>query len=236
MALTKSKVDQLGERLRQGAHTDDDLRLLDQYRRSFGEAYHAVVQTLLRLRQAPTGRPAKSTGAIIAKLRRESIRLSQVQDIAGCRIVVEHVPAQDELVQALSVAFPKMAVIDRREKPSNGYRAVHLVVEAAGSLIEVQVRTSLQHLWAELSEKAADVLDPLIKYGGGPSDLQADLMAFSGGVAYIEGEEERYLRAGPFGQAPKALAQHKAHFVAALKELIDGIDRLRTMEDEPCSS
>jgi len=32
---------------------------------------------------------------------------------------------------------------------------------------KIQVRTSIQHKWAELSEKVSDILDPSIKYGGG---------------------------------------------------------------------
>ncbi|GAC1306974.1 MAG: hypothetical protein NVSMB21_10350 [Vulcanimicrobiaceae bacterium] len=39
-------------------------------------------------------RTAKSTSSIVAKLQRESTRLSQIQDIAGCRIVVPTIAAQ----------------------------------------------------------------------------------------------------------------------------------------------
>jgi putative GTP pyrophosphokinase len=64
--------------------------MLDEYRRSFGSAYDAVVNGIRdNLGLEPTGRPAKSTGAILAKLRRERIRLTQIQDIAGCRIIVD---------------------------------------------------------------------------------------------------------------------------------------------------
>jgi hypothetical protein len=43
-SFSKTKVDQLGDRLRKGNITDDDLRLLDNYRRSFAGAYEAVVE------------------------------------------------------------------------------------------------------------------------------------------------------------------------------------------------
>lgn len=36
-----------------------------------------------RLKLEPTGRPLKTTQAIVEKLRREKTRLSQMQDIAG---------------------------------------------------------------------------------------------------------------------------------------------------------
>ena len=160
--LSKTQVDKLGDRLRKGDITEADLRLLDDYRRSFSEAYEFVVRAIRNdLGLEPTGRPAKSTTSIIEKLLRESIRLSQVQDIAGCRLV-----EQNGTVTLLQKLFQGVTVVDRRKNPSHGYRAVHLIVRHEGKLVEIQVRTSLQHLWAELCEKEADVFDPLIKYGG----------------------------------------------------------------------
>jgi hypothetical protein len=41
--LSKTQIDKLGERLRKGNVTEDDLRLLDEYRLSFSEAYEFVV-------------------------------------------------------------------------------------------------------------------------------------------------------------------------------------------------
>src|SRR5262249_52796129 len=149
-----SLVDRLGERLKKGPATEFDLRLLDDYRHSFGSAYSQVVQVLRgQLTLEPTGRPAKSTPSIVAKLRRETIRLSQVQDIAGCRVVLPGALEQDRAIQAICEAFPYADVVDRRAKPSHGYRAVHLIAEIHKKSVEIQVRTSLQHLWAELSEK-----------------------------------------------------------------------------------
>src|SRR5205814_6139582 len=126
----------------------------DDYRRSFSEAYEFVVGAIrIKLAVEPTGRPAKSTTSISEKLLRESIRLTQVQDIAGCRLIVPEMADQDRLVASLKTLFESASVVDRREHPSHGYRAVHVVVKKSNKLVEIQVRTSLQHLWAELSEK-----------------------------------------------------------------------------------
>ena len=73
MALSNTQVDRLGDRLKKGSHTESDVRMLDEYRRSFGEAYDAVVGTLREGGAFPTGRLAKSTMSIVEKLRRESI-------------------------------------------------------------------------------------------------------------------------------------------------------------------
>lgn len=190
MKLSKTQIDRLGDRLREGPLSDSDLRILDDYRRSFGEAYEEVVGTIReRLKLEPTGRPAKSTGSIIEKLRRESIRLSQVQDIAGCRIVLVDVAEQDRVVMLLRDVFPDSSVVDRRLHPSYGYRAVHVVAHVSGKLIEIQVRSSLQHLWAELSEMFSDVLDPNIKYGGGKNEIQKMLRIVSDLVKDFEMDE-----------------------------------------------
>jgi len=169
--------------------------LLECYRRSFGDAYQEVVRIIRERDQSLTGRPAKSTASIAEKLLRESTRLSQVQDIAGCRIVVTDVMEQERVVASLRADFPSPSVIDRREKPSHGYRAVHIVAEISGKPVEIQVRTSLQHMWANLSEKCSDVLDPTIKYGGGPVEWRNFLGKISKSVEAYEEFEKKHSEA-----------------------------------------
>lgn len=196
--LTKSQVDRLGERLRAGRHSEEDLRLLDEYRLSFQQAYQHVVEVLrVKLNLTPTGRPGKSTSSIIEKLRRESIRLSQIQDIAGCRIVMaediesidEHAERSILVNEVLCAEFPNARVLDRTLEPSHGYRAVHVIVHAENKPVEIQVRTIMEHLWAEISEKLADLVDPELKYGGGPEEFRRTLMDLSEVVGDMEGPE-----------------------------------------------
>ena len=183
IALSHEKVDQLGDRLRQDL-TEDDLRLLDSYRRSFSAGYEGVNATIrgrlkYALKSPLTGRPAKSTTSIIEKLQRETTRLSQVQDIAGCRLLVSDVRTQNRVVSRLRKVFSRVKVVDRRRSSSHGYRAVHVIVTVDAKPIEIQIRTVLQHAWAELSEKLADVIDPGIKYGTGPKETLATLSEYS---------------------------------------------------------
>src|SRR5262245_850816 len=168
MSVSISQINQLGERLRKAeSPSEGDLRLLNDYRLSFDQAYQAVVNRIRSLELQVTGRPAKTTYSIVQKLQRERTRLSRMQDIAGCRIVVEGVMAQEETILLLRREFPAAKVSDRRLNPSHGYRAVHLIVTIREKPVEIQIRTKLQHLWAEYSEKCADVVDPALKYGGG---------------------------------------------------------------------
>jgi len=113
--LSNAQIDRLGERLRGQEYGEAELRLLDEYRRTFGSAYDHVVETIQRIAGVPvSGRPAKSTGSIVEKLNRESIRLSQMQDIAGCRAVVTDVVEQDRTVSAIAGAFEDVTLLDRR--------------------------------------------------------------------------------------------------------------------------
>ena len=71
--ISKTQIDRLGDRLRKGNITEADLRQLDEYRRSFTEAYEFVVGTIgNELGLEPTGRPAKSTTSISEKLLRRA--------------------------------------------------------------------------------------------------------------------------------------------------------------------
>jgi ppGpp synthetase/RelA/SpoT-type nucleotidyltranferase len=177
---SNTQIDRLGDRLRKGDISDEDLRALDEYRLSFSDAYEFVIGLIRKtLALEPTGRPAKSTKSIIEKLVRESIRLSQIQDIAGCRVVVRGLAEQNRAVTDLTTIFENATIVDRRERPSHGYRAIHVIVKKNGKLVEVQVRSALQHEWAELSEKASDLIDPEIKYGRGVPDLAEMLLSIS---------------------------------------------------------
>ncbi|MBI2059523.1 MAG: hypothetical protein HYT87_07095 [Nitrospirae bacterium] len=101
---------------------------------------------------------------------------------------------QNRVVSDLTRLLPKAAVADRRETPSYGYRAVHVIPRIKGKLIEIQVRTLLQHLWGDFSEKLSDRFDPSIKYGGGDSDIRLTLHNTTRAVAAHEGLEERHAR------------------------------------------
>lgn len=167
MPLTTAQVDRLGERLKAGQLTDEDRELLLEFRASFLPAYQEVV-TKIRdgLSLDPTGRPEKTPESIVAKLRRGDIKhLADMQDIAGCRIVVDNRRDQDQLVHILQSLFAGARIVDRRKRPSFGYRAVHLIARAQGRQVEVQVRTSLQDRWANLVEDMSDLEGVDFKHG-----------------------------------------------------------------------
>lgn len=172
MSWSKSKIDKLGERLRSAEEpTAEDLDLLDEVRALYMEPMRLVANGLIELGYSPTTRPEKTWQSTVEKLKRETIRLSQIRDLAGARVVVDGgMSAQDETVRRIGERFPDHKPIDRRENPMHGYRAFHLEVKVDGSFVEIQIRTPLQDLWAQVNEKVADLFGRGIRYGKPPDD------------------------------------------------------------------
>lgn len=228
MKISNSQIDRVGDRLRSSVATDADIQLLETYRLSFAGAFESVLRVIRNVLQLePAGRPAKSTLSIGDKLRRESLRLKQMQDVAGCRVVVSDVVKQDEVVRCLTTAFPDTLVIDRRRAPSHGYRAVHVVVRQGGLPVEVQVRTELEQSWTQISERFSDVLDPDVKYGGGPSAVRSILNELSDLLGEMEALEATMLgirlREGrqSIAVATKEAAENKLRFKSLAARIVE---------------
>lgn len=117
----------------------------------------------------------KRLPSIRAKLQREPMRLPQMQDIGGCRAIVKDTAALNSLIEVFKknlIKNPKTKQLRRHEASlptdyitspkEDGYRSVHYIFTYRtstdhltvfdGHLIEVQIRTRLQHAWATAVE------------------------------------------------------------------------------------
>ncbi len=183
--FSNSIIDRLGNRLKSRL-SEVDLVMLDNYRQCFRLDFELAVKAINdKLDIDITGRPTKSTASIIDKLQRESIRLSQMQDIAGCRMIVKDLHAQN-LFSAQIASLFSSTTIDRRKQTSHGYRAIHVILKPTDYFVEIQIRTQLQHAWSELSEKLSDSFGIEVKYGGGTKIVHDALNVASIAVARFE--------------------------------------------------
>lgn len=145
---------------------------LRYYAREASEQNFTVAQRLKRM------------STIRDKLQRhQRMQLSRMHDIGGCRVVLPDQDAADQVIARLQ-AQRRWQLRDRvwdyvtNPKP-DGYRAKHLVVVKDGVLVEVQLRTELQHAWAELVERVDRLVGAGLKGGGGDPGLAAAL-AYAG--------------------------------------------------------
>lgn len=172
--ISGNQLDKLGKRLAEHAViSEEDYELLARVAEFYQAVTDKVQDRLQALGFEPTTRGFKSTGTLVDKLRRTHLSLKDIQDLGGARIVIDGDRlAQDRAVERIMRAFqdcPKPPLeIDRRDKPSHGYRAVHVIVYEDSTPMEIQVRTKLQDAWAQISEKLGDLWGRGLRYGAGP--------------------------------------------------------------------
>jgi ppGpp synthetase/RelA/SpoT-type nucleotidyltranferase len=176
LPVSKTALDRLGSKLIAGDQVvEADRAVLAAVAGAYQQALDEVKVRLVGLGYPATTR-VKTTGTLVEKLRREApMRLSQVQDLAGARIVVRDRLVQDKALRTIredcAASGRTCKVIDRRDRPSHGYRAVHIIMLWDQIPIEVQIRTELQDTWAQMTERLADRWGRGIRYGQDPDSL-----------------------------------------------------------------
>lgn len=190
--LSASRLQKLGERLRKAERpSEEDLRTLQEFRAAHDSSLTSVKKTLSGMGIEATPR-LKTPTTILEKLIREKTRLGTMQDIAGIRIVRDMTLAdQNDMAEAIINRLGQVKVDDRRAKPSHGYRALHVIVEVDGFLVEIQIRTLLQNLWAQIMETLGDWIGRGIRYGQFPEDpvkrgAVEKLIELSSAIAEVE--------------------------------------------------
>jgi ppGpp synthetase/RelA/SpoT-type nucleotidyltranferase len=130
----------------------------------------------------------KRLPSIDAKLKQHAdwMKLTQMQDIGGCRAILRSVRSVEKLVTLYKEATAKSPKRGHQFHHENdyiahpkddGYRSYHLVYryrtvgkknKAYGGLkVEIQIRTSLQHAWATAVETVATFTGQALKSRGG---------------------------------------------------------------------
>lgn len=124
----------------------------------------------------------KRVSSILEKLdREESMNLSRMEDIAGCRVVVENTSCVNRVYDSLKNSRTKNVLSRERnyilQPKESGYRGIHLVYKYGGSKekfkgmpVELQIRSKVQHSWATAVEVVGTFTKQALKASAGEQD------------------------------------------------------------------
>jgi hypothetical protein len=180
---SKSQVNKAGSALAQAKYAESEefrefSEVVDDWRALHGAPMYWMAESVRGrlsrvLRHVAVGQRLKRKHQIVAKLRREKIKLARMQDIGGCRAVVESAPEVILAADRIKRCGPYYEILrqsDYREagRAETGYRALHLIAVREGHQIEIQLRTLRQQAWAEAVERASNRSRFDLKSGSGP--------------------------------------------------------------------
>lgn len=144
---------------------------------------------------------SKRAPTIIDKLRRyPKMKLTQMQDIGGLRAIVPTVKDVRLLVKEYKKSRFAHKLVREKDyiefpRKEDGYRSVHLIYEYdnpkaldyKGLMLELQIRTKLQHSWATAVETVGFLLNQALKSRHGDKDWLHFFAMVSAAFAVIEG-------------------------------------------------
>jgi hypothetical protein len=154
--------------------------------------------------------------SVMNKLVREpNMKLSQMQDLGGCRAILSNVSAVEQLYDlyrgstGLFESEGALKCYDYIRTPkADGYRGVHVVGRYAariktnepwnGHRIEIQLRSQLQHAFATAVETVTTFTKLPLKFGAGPAEwrrffsLVGSVFAVREGTTLVPGTPTAY--------------------------------------------
>lgn len=181
MKISKTAIDKAGRMLAEASYTTDEewLRseeIFDHFRQTHLQPLTATtieIQNWLKVSGSSyiIVQRLKRKPQILRKLCRFKTRLTQLQDIGGLRIIVEQNHDVDSLVEYLKKKVTEQTsisikrIVDYREKgrDDSGYRATHIILERDKVCLELQIRSRIQHYWAELIERTSVIYGHILK-------------------------------------------------------------------------
>lgn len=190
---SRGNVKRAGRAVRSHTATAHDHRVIENFRASHAHilnAFQASLRNRARDKEITVAQRLKRRVTIYDKLRRHpTFSLTEMQDIAGCRLIFPCVKELEEFRHEFHGARFKHKLLsgdDRydyisRPKP-DGYRGVHDVYGYESSRpegaawnrlrIELQYRSVFQHAWATAVEVAGLLTDNEHKFGRAAPDYE----------------------------------------------------------------
>jgi len=205
---SKSQIIKAGKNIKDPESNDEDvkeaLKIIDNWRASHAFPLQVIYCHLKRNYDKEgfiIAQRLKRLDSIVKKLVREpTMSLWTMQDLGGCRVVVptiKHVYEVAEKYKKSRVRHILEKEYDYIQQPKySGYRSYHLVYKYQSDtketynrnmLIEIQVRTHLQHLWATAVETMGLFTHQALKASSGDEDILRFFALISSLFAIKEG-------------------------------------------------
>ena len=212
---SQGKINSAGNVLVSNASSEEErnkaLEILENWRAIHSYPMHVFKMRLKNKskiidKNALTSQRLKRVPAIINKLKRKyegrspTMKLSQMQDIGGCRAVLSNVSLARKVYNDYYVKgdlkHKKVREKNYIDNPKeDGYRGIHLIYkynsdkgkkEYNGLLVEVQIRSKLQHLWATAIETVDFFTRQAIKSSEGQKEWMDFFRLVSSAFAMME--------------------------------------------------
>lgn len=208
--FSKSQINKAGEILIVGEKDLDKLiwafDVLNNWRSCHGypiNTFQATLRQKLKAidQNAIVAQRLKRLPSIIGKLWRENgMKLSRMQDIGGLRAVVSNLKGVYALDKEYrSSRFQHELVVKQckdyiAQPKTSGYRSIHLIYRYKnarapkydGLLLELQLRTKLQHAWATAVETMGTFLNHPLKSSEGPEEWLKFFSLAGSAFAHLE--------------------------------------------------
>lgn len=181
------------------------LNVINNWRSSHSYPLNTFQMTLRRKarkieRDAIVAQRIKRLESIHSKLARQSsMRLTQMQDIAGCRAVLKKMTSVRQLLKLYKASGFLHKLKNEKDYITNpkadGYRCHHLVYVYRGEgptsvydglQIEIQIRTQTQHAWATAVEAVGIFTRQALKSSQGDEDWLRFFALMGSAIASIE--------------------------------------------------
>lgn len=211
LKYSKSQINKAGELLISSNWTleqqDQAMDILSNWRSSHSFPLHVFAVRLNRLAKqvdstALVVRRLKRIPSILKKLNRDQtnkMEMPRMQDVGGCRAVLQSIYEIDALVKKYKKSRGiKHKLANKKDyvqmPKKDGYRSIHLIYkyfsdknkEYDGLLIEIQIRTKLQHYWATAIETVDHFTRQAIKSNEGEKDWMDFFKLVSSAFANME--------------------------------------------------
>lgn len=189
--FSRGQVKRAGRNVRNDEASPEDHQIIENYRASHTHvlnAFQASLRNRAKEENVTVAQRLKRRVTIYDKLkRRPNFSLTEMQDIAGCRLIFQRTEDLNSFRNAYHKARFKHKLLTSNDRynyilspKADGYRGVHDVYEyksrrAEGELwnklrIELQYRTIYQHAWATAVEVAGLLTNNEHKFGRAAED------------------------------------------------------------------